>query len=66
MYLRLLLSKWLSQERIFAIYLIGRLIVVLVAGGLAAAAYFGVAILLKVEEVALLKGMVMAKLGRRL
>jgi Uncharacterized membrane protein, putative virulence factor len=61
--------QWLmaaSDLHIFAQdWFMGRLIVVLVAGGLAAAAYFGVAILLKVEEVALLKGAVLAKLGKR-
>ncbi len=43
----------------------GRLLTVLVAGGLAAAAYFGVVLLLRVEEIGLLKGAVLAKLGRK-
>jgi putative peptidoglycan lipid II flippase len=41
------------------------LIIVVVAGGVAGGIYFGLLILLKVEEVSLLKGAVMAKLGRR-
>jgi len=44
---------------------VGRLLTVLVAGGLAAAAYFGLVLLFKVEEIGLLKGAVLAKLGRR-
>lgn len=62
-------GQWLmaaSHLRIFALdRFIGRLVVVLAAGSLAAAAYFAVAILLKLEEVALLKGTIMAKFGRR-
>ena len=45
--------------------LIGELLTVLIAGGLAAAAYFACVLLLKVEEVRLLKGAVLAKLGKR-
>jgi putative peptidoglycan lipid II flippase len=44
--------------------LTGRLLTVLVAGGLAAAAYFGLVLLFKVEEIGLLKGALLAKLGR--
>lgn len=60
--------QWLmiaSHLHIFTVQFVGPLIMVLVAGGLASVGYFGVAILLKVEEVALLKGAVLAKLGRR-
>jgi putative peptidoglycan lipid II flippase len=41
------------------------LIIVVVAGGVAGGIYFGLLVLLKVEEVSLLKGAVMAKLGKR-
>ena len=41
------------------------LIIVVVAGGVAGGIYFGLLIMLKVEEIALLKGAVMAKLGKR-
>jgi putative peptidoglycan lipid II flippase len=41
------------------------LLTVLVAGGLAAIVYIGVVLVLRVEEVALVKGAVMAKLGRK-
>ncbi|HZO72154.1 MAG TPA: lipid II flippase MurJ [Ktedonobacteraceae bacterium] len=44
---------------------LGQLSTVVIAGGLAAAAYFAVALVLKVEEVGLLKGVVLAKLGRK-
>jgi len=44
---------------------LGQLLTVAIAGGFAAAAYFAVALLLKVEEVGLLKGVVLAKLGRK-
>jgi putative peptidoglycan lipid II flippase len=46
-------------------HLAGRLLTVVIAGGLAATAYFGVVMLLKVEEVGLLKGAILAKLGRK-
>ncbi len=45
--------------------LLGELLTVLLAGGLAAAAYFACVLLLRVEEVGLLKGAVLAKLGKR-
>ncbi|HKF35544.1 MAG TPA: lipid II flippase MurJ [Ktedonobacteraceae bacterium] len=45
-------------------YLLGQLLTVVVAGGLAALVYVGVVLLLRVEEVAMVKGAVMAKLRR--
>ena len=45
--------------------LTGELLTVLIAGGLAAAAYFACVLLLRVEEIRLLKGAVLAKLGKR-
>ncbi len=45
-------------------HLLGRLLVVLVAGSIAALVYIGLVILLRVEEVRLVKVAVMAKLGR--
>ncbi|MBV8822907.1 MAG: hypothetical protein JO123_08975 [Ktedonobacteraceae bacterium] len=45
--------------------LIGQFLTVTVAGGLAALVYVGLVLLLKVEEVGLLKRAVLAKLGRR-
>ena len=44
-------------------HFIGRLLTVVLVGGLAAGLYFGIVMVLKVEEVALLKGAVLAKLG---
>ncbi len=44
---------------------IGQLVILAVAGGLAAAIYFGGVLVLKVEEVHLLKGAVLAKLGKK-
>ncbi|MBA2680002.1 MAG: hypothetical protein H0U76_16600 [Ktedonobacteraceae bacterium] len=43
----------------------GSLLTVLVAGGIAAVVYFGLVVLLKVEEVTMLKGALMAKLGKK-
>ncbi|HEX6484973.1 MAG TPA: lipid II flippase MurJ [Ktedonobacteraceae bacterium] len=43
----------------------GQLLMVIVAGGLASLVYIGGVLLLKVEEVGLVAGAVMAKLGRR-
>ncbi|HLZ55412.1 MAG TPA: lipid II flippase MurJ [Ktedonosporobacter sp.] len=43
----------------------GQLLTVVVVGGLAAGVYFGGVMLLKVEEIALLKGAALAKLGRK-
>ncbi len=45
--------------------LLGQLLTVAVAGGLAVVVYLGGALLLRVEEVGLVKGAVMAKLGRK-
>jgi putative peptidoglycan lipid II flippase len=45
--------------------LLGQLLTVVVAGGVAAGVYIGGVLLLRVEEVGLLKGAVMAKLGRK-
>jgi putative peptidoglycan lipid II flippase len=44
---------------------LGRLLTVVVAGAISAATYFGLVTLLKVEEVVLLKGAVLAKLGKK-
>jgi len=44
---------------------LGRLLTVLIVGVIAGSVYFGVVILLKVEEVTMLKGALMAKLGKR-
>lgn len=56
----------LAHVQLFSLaHLSGQLLVVIVAGGLAAAAYFGCTLLLKVEEVGLLKGVLLAKLGKR-
>lgn len=43
----------------------GQLLTLIVAGGVASAIYFGAVLLLKVEEVHLLKGAVLAKLGKK-
>ena len=45
--------------------LIARLLMVIIVGGLAAGVYIGMVILLKVEEVGLVKSAVLAKLGKR-
>lgn len=59
------LQLLLSHVALFSLaHLLGRLLTVLVAGGLAAAAYFGLVLLFKVEEIGLLKGALLAKLGR--
>lgn len=44
---------------------IGQVLTLVIAGGLAAAVYFGCVLLLKVEEIHLLKGAVLAKLGKK-
>jgi putative peptidoglycan lipid II flippase len=44
---------------------IGRLLTVLIVGVIAGFVYFAIVTLLKVEEVTMLKGVIMAKLGRR-
>lgn len=46
-------------------HLLGRLLTVLIAGGLASLVYFASVLLLRVEEVGLLKNALMAKLGKR-
>lgn len=43
----------------------GSLLTVIVAGGIAAVVYFGLVVVLKVEEVTMLKGALMAKLGKK-
>jgi putative peptidoglycan lipid II flippase len=45
--------------------LYGQLLTVIVVGGIATGAYFGLILLFKVEEVHLLKGAILAKLGKR-
>jgi putative peptidoglycan lipid II flippase len=47
------------------VHLLGQLLTVVVAGGLAVIAFVGCVVLLKVEEVGLVKGVVLARLGRR-
>ncbi|MBE3558759.1 MAG: hypothetical protein IMW89_05965 [Ktedonobacteraceae bacterium] len=44
---------------------LGQLLTVVLAGGIAATTYFAAIVLFRVEEVKLLKGAIMAKLGRR-
>ncbi|GCE14276.1 murein biosynthesis integral membrane protein MurJ [Tengunoibacter tsumagoiensis] len=51
---------FLTSDTVFV-----NLILVVVAGGLGAATYFGGTMFLKVEEIHLLKGAIMAKLGKR-
>jgi len=46
-------------------HLLGQLLTVIVAGGLASRLYIGGVMVLKVEEIGLLKGAVLAKLGRK-
>lgn len=45
--------------------LVGQFITVILAGGLAVLAYLGLVLALKVEEIGLLKGAVLAKLGKK-
>jgi hypothetical protein len=45
---------------------IGGLLTVVIVGIIAGFVYFGIVVLLKVEEVTMLKGVIMAKLGKRL
>ncbi len=55
-----------SHLHIFSLdWFVGRLLIVVIAGGLATVAYFVMAMVLKIEEIALLKGAVLAKLGKR-
>jgi len=46
-------------------HLLGQVLTVIVAGGLATIVYIGGVLLLRVEEVRLVKGVILAKLGRR-
>ncbi len=46
-------------------HIIGQFLTLLIAGGLAVVIYFGAIILFKVEEINMLKGVVMAKLARK-
>lgn len=56
----------LSHLALFSLsHLIGQLLTLLIAGGIAVVIYFGVILLLKVEEINMLKGVVMAKLNRK-
>ena len=56
----------LSHVHIFSLdTLLGSLLTVVVAGGLAVVVFFGGVLLLKVEEINMLKGAVLAKLGRK-
>ncbi|MDQ2906464.1 MAG: MATE family efflux transporter [Chloroflexota bacterium] len=55
----------LSHIALFSLdHLIGQLLTVLVAGGLASGAYLGVVLLLRVEEIGLVRDAVLAKLKR--
>lgn len=55
-----------AQVSLFSLQtLLGRLLTVVIAGAISAAVYFGLVTLLKVEEVVLLKGAVLAKLGKK-
>ncbi len=56
----------LSHVGLFSINtLLGAFLTVIIAGGLAVVTFFGGVLLLKVEEIGLLKGAVLAKLGRK-
>jgi len=55
----------LEQVKVLSTGFIGQLAILVVAGGLGAAVYFGGVLVLKVEEVRLLKGAVLAKLGKK-
>ncbi len=56
----------LSHIHLFSLdTLLGSLLTVVVAGGLAVVVFFGGVLLLKVEEINMLKGAVFAKLGRK-
>ena len=56
----------LSHVHLFSLdTLLGSFLTVIVAGGLAVVVFFGGVLLLKVEEVGMLKSVVMAKLGRK-
>ena len=56
----------LSHIPLFSLtYLLGQLLTLVIAGGLAVAVYVGGILLLKVEEISLVKRAVMAKLGKK-
>ena len=56
----------LSHIHVFSLdTLTGSLLTVIVAGGLAVVVFLGGVLLLKVEEIGMLKGAVLAKLGRK-
>ncbi|QBD79399.1 hypothetical protein EPA93_26790 [Ktedonosporobacter rubrisoli] len=60
------LQMLLGQVPLFSLnYLPGRLLTLLVAGGIGMGVYFGGALVLKVEEINMLKGTIMAKLGKK-
>jgi len=55
-----------SHVALFSLnHLLGRLLTVLVVGGISAGVYIGGVMLLKVEEIALVKTAVLAKLGKK-
>ncbi len=60
------LQSALAQISLFSLNTFyGSLLTVIVAGGIAAVVYFGLVVVLKVEEVTMLKGALMAKLGKK-
>ncbi len=60
------LQALFSHSAVFSLdHLLGRLLTVLVVGGIAAGVYIGGVLLLRIEEVALVKNAVLAKLGKR-
>jgi len=55
----------LSHVELFSLdHLLGQFLTVLLVGGVAVAVYIGIVLLLKVEEIGLMKNVVMARLGR--
>lgn len=60
------LQKAVSHMALFSLNtLLGSFLTVLVIGGLATGVYLGMVLLLRVEEVSLLKGAILAKLGKK-
>jgi len=60
------LQKVLGHIALFSLsHLLGALLTVAIAGGLATAVYFGLILLFKVEEISLLQRAVMTKLGKK-
>lgn len=60
------LQVWMGQYEFFSLRTLrGQFLTTLIAGGAAVIVYFGGILLLKVEEIALLKQAVLAKLGKR-